>query len=81
MSSAIFSNLDQSTILSSGNGLMHLSGESYQASQQTTINLQNLLLYDILHNHGVQSFNTLPNDKILDWSKLKQIAHNILKCI
>ena len=26
-------------------------------------------------------YNTLPDDKILDWSKLKQIADNILKCI
>ena len=26
-------------------------------------------------------FNSLPNDKILDWSKLKQIADDILKCI
>ena len=25
--------------------------------------------------------NPLPDDKILDWSKLKQIADNILKCI
>ena len=25
--------------------------------------------------------NPLPNEEILDWSKLKQIAHNILKCI
>ena len=25
--------------------------------------------------------NSLPEDKILDWSKLKQIADNILKCI
>ena len=24
-------------------------------------------------------FNPLPDDKILDWSKLKQIADNILK--
>ena len=24
--------------------------------------------------------NPLPNDKILDWSKLKQIEANILKC-
>ena len=23
----------------------------------------------------------LPDDKIVDWSKLKQIADNILKCI
>ena len=26
-------------------------------------------------------FNSLPDDKILDWSKLKQIADNILKSI
>ena len=26
-------------------------------------------------------FNLLPNHKILDWSKLKQIADDILKCI
>ena len=26
-------------------------------------------------------FNQLPDDKILDWSKLKQIAGDILKCI
>ena len=25
--------------------------------------------------------NPLPDDKILDWSKLKQTADNILKCI
>ena len=25
--------------------------------------------------------NPLPDNKILDWSKLKQIADNILKCI
>ena len=27
------------------------------------------------------AFNLLPDDKILDWSKLKQIADDILKCI
>ena len=27
------------------------------------------------------SLNPLPNDKILDWSKLKQIADSVLKCI
>ena len=26
-------------------------------------------------------YNPLPDNKILDWSKLKQIADNILKCI
>ena len=25
--------------------------------------------------------NPLPEDKILDWPKLKEIAYNILKCI
>ena len=29
----------------------------------------------------VNPFNSLPDDKILDWSKLKQIAVDILKCI
>ena len=27
------------------------------------------------------AFNSLPDDKILDWSKLKKIADDILKCI
>ena len=29
----------------------------------------------------VERLNPLPDDKILDWSKLKQIADDILKCI
>ena len=29
----------------------------------------------------VALLNPLSNDKILDWSKLKQIADDILKCI
>ena len=28
-----------------------------------------------------QLFNPLPDDKILEWSKLKQLAADILKCI
>ena len=28
-----------------------------------------------------ENINPLPDDKILDWSKLKQIADEILKCI
>ena len=28
-----------------------------------------------------QSLNPLPDNKILDWSKLKQIADDILKCV
>ena len=27
------------------------------------------------------TFNPLPNEKILDWSKLEQTADDILKCI
>ena len=27
------------------------------------------------------TLNSLPDDKVLDWSKLKQIAEDILKCI
>ena len=30
---------------------------------------------------GFFIFNPLPDDKILDWSKLKKIADDILKCI
>ena len=29
----------------------------------------------------ISLFNPLPDDKILDWSKLKQIADDILQCI
>ena len=29
----------------------------------------------------IPDFNSLPEDRILDWSKLKQIADDILKCI
>ena len=29
----------------------------------------------------VSSNNPLPDDKILDWSKFKQLAGNMLKCI
>ena len=30
---------------------------------------------------GKRWMNALPDDKILDWSKLKEIADDILKCI
>ena len=30
---------------------------------------------------NVNDINPLPDDKILDWSNLKQITYNILKCI
>ena len=34
-----------------------------------------------VHRFVLESVNPLPDDKILDWSKLKEIADNILKCI
>ena len=33
------------------------------------------------HNIISSTFNPLPDGKILDWSKLKQVAEDILKCI
>ena len=35
---------------------------------------------DILPTFGSVFFNPLPDDKILDWSKSKQIEDDILKC-
>ena len=40
--------------------------------------LQQTVFYDI---KNILLINPLPDDKILDWSKSKQIADNILKCI
>ena len=34
-----------------------------------------------IHYYCLLTVNPLPDDKILDWSKLKQIADDILKCI
>ena len=31
--------------------------------------------------HWDSLFDPLPDNKIFDWSKLKQVAHNILECI
>ena len=44
------------------------------------------VLYKVIHYQylilsQVSFLKQLPDDKILDWSKLKQIADNILKCI
>ena len=35
----------------------------------------------LLKKVRIYLFNPLPEDKILDWSKLEQIAEDILKCI
>ena len=40
-----------------------------------------LLLYMGVYKSSYSPFNPLPDDKILDWSKLKQIADDISKCI
>ena len=32
------------------------------------------------HEDTFFCFNPLPDDKVLDWSKIKQIADDILKC-
>ena len=33
------------------------------------------------NDKNLELFNPLPDNKILDWTKLKQIADDILKCI
>ena len=45
--------------------------------------LENLLRgqSDFCIDHFHKCFNPLPDDKVIDWSKLKQIADDILKCI
>ena len=42
-----------------------------------------LLLYHclLITGLGSKSLNPLPDEKILDWSKLKEIADDNLKCI
>ena len=36
---------------------------------------------DVQEKKTSQKISPLPDDKIVDWSKLKQIADDILKCI
>ena len=38
-------------------------------------------IFQNLWQNQMDCINPLPDDKILDWSKLKQIADDILKCI
>ena len=63
MSSAICFNLDQSKILSSGNGLKGLLVVE-------PVKHRNLL------NHLSLTVNTLPNNKILDMTNLKAFAND-----
>ena len=53
-------------------------------AQGNTLNI--IIQITIFTTHGAihnayRAVNPLPDDKILDWSKLKQTADNILKCI
>ena len=43
--------------------------------------LPNLIFKSLLNCENMNKFNPLPDDKILDRSKLKQTADDILKCI
>ena len=47
------------------------------------LNLPKMVAVSILYPTKSSSnwLNPLPGDKVLDWSKLKQIAADILKCI
>ena len=40
-----------------------------------------ILLCKVIQSKHPDNLNQLPDDKILDWFKLKQIAYDILKCI
>ena len=55
-----------------------------QGCTASTINtlLESLYLFEVSHFvRTTLTFNPLPDDKNLDWSNLKQIADDILKCI
>ena len=79
-------NLDQSKILSFGKKLNYgLYVQNLQSDSKSKLKaclgkpickITMCVSFDKLY-----FFNPSPDDKILDWSKLKQIADNILKCI
>ena len=59
-------------------------GQKSRSHGLDKLSLDNLLVSIGCSLQGINErniFNPLPNDKILDWSKLKPIADNILKCI
>ena len=66
MSSAIYFNLDQSKILSYGNGLIN----SYTAPNDKTLDWTKLKTFT---NDKFRLLNSLPNNKITDWS----ISHHL----
>ena len=70
-------------------GIFFISHNVFYPSQNTYQSFGNLsfVICQCFEFGQVQNFavwervNSLPDDKILDWSKLKQIADDILKCI
>ena len=71
ISSAICFNLDKSKILSSVNGLMSLQNMSIHITLHIDLGQNFMLSVSFLY------VNLLPDDKILDWFKLKEIADDI----
>ena len=56
----------------------------YRTNPRTTENLvpgATGPIFDDETGSGTHTLNPLPDEKILGWSKLKQIADDILKCI
>ena len=60
--------------------MIHGHAEKLQKARNLRRLVQCLLQMDIAP-FKMKWFNPLPDDKILDWSKLKQIADDILKHI
>ena len=58
-----------------------LFGKGLQIVKYTKFILATLLGTGSPQPCVLHRINPLPDNKILDWSKLKQIADNILKCI
>ena len=79
-------NLAQSKNLSFGNEVIHKIIEKNAQLKNCPEGVKIVLekkkilvncIFAFIHN----IFNPLPDDKILDWSELKQVADDFLKCI
>ena len=56
----------------------------YNPATPTSVPQHKYVIFPVIAKLGLYSptiLNPLPDNKILDWSKMKQIADNILKCI
>ena len=53
----------------------------YKPSKHSSVVTHDVKISSDQYDHSKQNFYSLPDDKILDWSILKQIADDILKCI